>query len=172
MAVTDEMLTIAEDIRPPHCCLVPEKREELTTEGGLDVAGQISRLREAVGRLQATGARVSLFIDPDERQLDAAAEVGAPVVEIHTGRYADAVDRDTAHKEYLRIVQAARHAERLGLIVHGGHGLNYHNVQPVAAIPQMRELNIGHAIVSEAIWVGLAEAVAKMKRLMKDARRT
>ncbi len=170
MAVTEEMLTIAERIRPEDCCLVPERREELTTEGGLDVAGQRGRLSEACARLREVGVRVSLFIDAEPRQIEAAAKVGAPVIEIHTGHYADA--RGAAQeREYRRIVEAVRLGGSLGLQVNAGHGLNYHNVQPIAAITEIRELNIGHAIVARAVFAGLEGAVREMKRLMGEARR-
>ena len=171
MAVTDEMLDIAGHIQPSDCCLVPERREELTTEGGLDVAGQTTRIADACQSLHAHGIRVSLFIDPDARQLDAACEVGAPVVELHTGCFADATGQDARGRELERIRQAARHGAGLGLKVHAGHGLHYHNVQPVAAVPEILELNIGHAIVTRAVIDGLARAVMDMKTLMLDARR-
>lgn len=169
MAVTGEMLSIAERVRPADCCLVPERREELTTEGGLDVAGQRDRIREACARLAAAGIRVSLFIDADPAQIDAAAEVGAPVIEIHTGHFADAetvAQRDT---ELAKVVQAVEHGLDVGLQVNAGHGLNYHNVQEIAAIPGIRELNIGHAIIARAVFVGLQPAVREIKRLMREA---
>lgn len=169
MAVTDEMLGIAERIRPQDCCLVPEKREELTTEGGLDVLGQESRMLDACARMREAGVRVSLFIDADKAQIDAAVRVGAPVIEIHTGHYATA--RGAAQQaELARIKEAALYAASLGLHVNAGHGLHYHNVQPIAAIAVMRELNIGHAIIARAIFSGLGEAVREMKRLMIEAR--
>ena len=169
MAVTDEMLGIAERVQPQDCCLVPEKRAELTTEGGLEVAGQEARMLEACSRLRAAGVRVSLFIDADHAQIDAAVRVGAPVIEIHTGHYATA--RGAAQQaELARIREAARYAHGLGLHVNAGHGLHYHNVQAIAAIPEMRELNIGHAIIARAIFSGLGEAVREMKRLMVEAR--
>ena len=169
MAVTEEMLGIAERIQPQDCCLVPEKRAELTTEGGLEVAGQEVRMVEACSRLRAAGVRVSLFIDADHAQIDAAVRVGAPVIEIHTGHYATA--RGAAQQaELARIREAARYAHGLGLHVNAGHGLHYHNVQAIAAIPEMRELNIGHAIIARAIFSGLGEAVREMKRLMIEAR--
>ncbi|MDH4106685.1 MAG: pyridoxine 5'-phosphate synthase [Gammaproteobacteria bacterium] len=170
MAVTDEMIGIACDIRPSDCCLVPERREELTTEGGLDVASQVERVRDACRRLAACGIRVSLFIDPDERQLDAAAAVGAPVVELQTGAYAE-VDGDEQRKELERVVHAARYGHRKGLTVHAGHGLHYENVKPIAGIPEIVELNIGHAIVARAVFDGMDAAVREMKRLMQEARR-
>ncbi len=169
MAVTEEMLAIAEQVRPEDCCLVPERREELTTEGGLDVVGQTDRLRDACARLAAAGVRVSLFIDADPRQIEAAVEVGAPVIEIHTGHYADA--RGAAQEaEYRKVVEAVERGLDLGLQVNAGHGLNYQNVGPIAAIPGIRELNIGHAIVARAVFTGLPEAVREMKRLMREAR--
>ena len=169
LAVTDEMLEIACEFAPSDCCLVPERREELTTEGGLDVAGQVERVRAACGRLEDAGVRVSLFIDPDERQLEAAVACGAPVVELHTGAYAEA-DAASRAAELQRIVAAAALGERLGLVVNAGHGLYYDNVGAIAAIPQIVELNIGHGIVSRAVFDGLAVAVAEMKRLMTEAR--
>jgi len=169
MAVTDEMLTIAGGIRPQDCCLVPEKREELTTEGGLDVAGQLDKVTGACSQLAASGIRVSLFIDPDPRQLDAAVTAAAPVVELHTGAYADA-DPGTQDAELQRIVEAAAYGKQIGLTVHAGHGLHYENVKPVAEIPEIVELNIGHAIVARAVFDGFTVAVSEMKRLMIEAR--
>jgi len=171
MAVTGEMLDIAERIRPADCCLVPERREELTTEGGLDVAGQPERIRAACDRLAAAGVRVSLFIDADAAQVSAAAEAGAPCIEIHTGRFADAPDERTRQRELSRIVEAVALGTEAGLQVNAGHGLHYHNVGDVAAIPELRELNIGHAIIARAVFTGLAAAVTEMKRLMRAARR-
>ncbi len=170
MAVTDEMLGIALEIGPRDCCLVPERREELTTEGGLDVASQADRIRDACARLADAGIRVSLFVDPDPAQLEASVAVGAPVVELHTGAYADAVGEEAQLRELNRVREAAAHGASLGLRVHAGHGLHYHNVKPVAAIPAVRELNIGHAIVARAIFDGLSTAVIEMKRLMAEAR--
>lgn len=169
MAVTGEMLDIATRLRPADCCLVPEKRSELTTEGGLEVAGQQPALRDAVARLAAAGIRVSLFIDPDPRQIAAARAVGAPVIELHTGAYAESRGAARAH-ELDRLRAAAREAAALGLTVNAGHGLDYHNVQPVAAIPEMVELNIGYAIIGRSIFTGLAAAVREMKSLMVAAR--
>ncbi len=171
MAATPEMLQIAEDLRPQDCCLVPERRDELTTEGGLNVRAQQPVIRDACARLAAAGIRVSLFVDPDPQQLDAAVEVGAPVVELHTGAYAEAGGAEQA-RQLARMIQAARHAEGLGLTVNAGHGLHYHNVQPVAAITQVAELNIGHAIIARAVFHGLASAVTEMKHLMLAARTT
>ena len=169
MAVTGEMLDIARRIGPEDCCLVPEKRNEVTTEGGLDVAGQLDRIARACDDLAKRGIRVSLFIDPDERQVEAAARSGARVVELHTGAYAEAPVSERA-PELHRIVSAARLAAGKGLTVHAGHGLHYHNVQPIAAIREIVELNIGHAIVSRAVFHGLAAAVSEMKHLMLAAR--
>ena len=170
MAATDEMLAIAVRIRPSDCCLVPEKREELTTEGGLDVLAQEAMLKVYCQQLADAGIRVSLFIDADPAQLDAAARIGVPVVEIHTGHYAEAYhDRSAREKELQRIVLAARHAHALGLQVNAGHGLDYHNVQAIAAIDVVEELNIGHSIVSRALFTGWKEAVAEMKRLILAA---
>ena len=171
MAVTDEMLAIAERHSPRDVCLVPERREELTTEGGLDVCGRLESISAACERLRAAGIRVSLFIDPDESQLDAALAAGAPVVELHTGAYAEAGDaqRDA---ELERIATAARYGTELGLIVNAGHGLHYENVQPIARIAEIVELNIGHAIVSRALFDGFESAVAEMRRLMVEARQS
>ena len=171
MAVTDSMLAIATRVRPADCCLVPERREELTTEGGLDVAGQRAKVGAAVAALGAAGIRVSLFVDPDFEQLEASAAVGAPVVELHTGAYADATASEARARELARIETASRHAEKLGLTVHAGHGLHYHNVTAIAAIPEIVELNIGHAIVARALFEGMHVAVATMKRLMLESRR-
>ena len=170
MAVTDEMLDIALEILPRDCCLVPERREELTTEGGLDVASQAGRIQQACARLSEAGIRVSLFVDPEPAQMEASVSVGAPVVELHTGAYADAVGEEAQLRELNRVREAAAHAASLGLRVHAGHGLHYHNVQPVAAIPAVRELNIGHAIIARAIFDGLSTAVIEMKRLIAEAR--
>jgi pyridoxine 5-phosphate synthase len=170
MAATDAMLAIARSVRPQDCCLVPEKREELTTEGGLDVAGQVARLRDCCAALNEAGVRVSLFVDPEPAQLEAALAAGAPVVELHTGAYADSTGERQA-LELMRIAEAARFGSRIGLTIHAGHGLNYHNVQPVAAIPEIVELNIGHAIVARAVIDGMGPAVRDMKALMDAARR-
>jgi len=166
MAATREMGEIVRRIRPADCCLVPERREELTTEGGLDVAGNREYLKGFCGMLAEAGVRVSLFIDAESGQLEAACEVGAPVVEIHTGRYADAADHSTRAMELDRIRKAVTLGKELGLQVNAGHGLDYHNVREIAAIPGVSELNIGHAIVARAIFSGLAAAVADMKRVM------
>jgi pyridoxine 5-phosphate synthase len=169
MAVTDEMLAIAARIRPADCCLVPERRAEVTTEGGLDVVGQIARLRDSCARLAAADIRVALFIDPEPAQIEATARAGAPVIELHTGRYCESTGA-TAARELERLRAGARLAATLGLEVHAGHGLHYHNVQAVAAIPEITELNIGHAIVARAVFSGLADAVRDMKALMVAAR--
>lgn len=171
LAVTDDMLAFAERIAPADCCLVPERREELTTEGGLDVAGQGPRVAEACRRLAARGVRVSLFIDPVPEQLHAAREAGAPVVEIHTGRYADASDPAVRAVERERIEGSVALGNSLGLQVNAGHGLNYQNVAEIARIGGIVELNIGHAIVGRALFTGMGEAVREMKRLMAGARR-
>lgn len=162
MAATDEMVRIARALRPHACCLVPERRAEITTEGGLDAAGGGPALRDAVAALADAGIRVSLFVDPDPRQLDAAAALGAPVVELHTGAYADG-----RAGELARLVEAARIAAALGLEVHAGHGLDFANVAPVAAISELRELNIGHFLMGEAMFTGLAHAVGHMKACLR-----
>jgi pyridoxine 5-phosphate synthase len=169
MAATDAMVAIARRLRPQDVCLVPEKRQELTTEGGLDVASQVARLRQVCAALREAGSRVSLFIDPDASQLEASLEAGAPAVELHTGAYAETTGERQA-LELARLVEASRYGSRIGLTVHAGHGLHYHNVQPVAAIPEIVELNIGHSIVARAIVDGMAAAVREMKMLMNAAR--
>ena len=169
MAVTPEMLAFAEKARPEDCCLVPERREELTTEGGLDVAARPELMAEACTRLAVAGVRVSLFIDPDPVQVEAAAGVGAPVIEIHTGTYADAADAASRELEFLRIREAVDTGIAAGLQVNAGHGLHYHNVEPIAAMPEIAELNIGHAIIARALFTGLGEAVSEMRRLMRSA---
>ena len=170
MAVNEEMLRIAENIRPRDCCLVPERRAELTTEGGLDVAKQLSTVHAACQRLAVAGIKVSLFINAEPAQLDAVLRTGAPAIEIHTGHYAD-VDGEARSVELERIRKFAQQAVKSGLHVHAGHGLTLENVGPVAAIPEIEELNIGHSIVARAVSVGLAEAVSEMKRAMLDARK-
>jgi pyridoxine 5-phosphate synthase len=172
MAVTGEMIGIACRVRPADCCLVPENRAELTTEGGLDVSAREELIAEACAELAAGGVRVSLFVDPDPAQLEASCRAGAPVVELHTGCYADAQTDGDRAAELERVRIAARRGEELGLLVHAGHGLHYDNVGPIAAIPEIRELNIGHAIVARAVIDGLPLAVSEMKRLMIEARRT
>ena len=171
MAVTEEMLAMAEKYRPADACLVPEKREELTTEGGLEVAGQLDRIKQACQRLAAANVRVSLFIDPEISQIEAALACGAPVVELHTGRYADAETDEQAARELAIITEAAEQAHARGLQVNAGHGLHYHNTQAIAAIPQLVELNIGHAIVARSVFSGFQTAVKDMKQLMQEARR-
>jgi pyridoxine 5-phosphate synthase len=169
MAVTDEMLRIAQSVKPQDVCLVPESRQEITTEGGLDVIAHQARVQAATAALHGAGIRVSLFIDPDEAQIEAARRAGAPVIELHTGAYADAHGSGRA-REFERLRAAAKFAASLGLTVNAGHGLNYHNVEPIAAIPEIIELNIGHSIVARAIIDGLANAVRDMKDLMRRAR--
>lgn len=169
MAATKEMITFATSIKPQYCCLVPEKREEVTTEGGLDVAGNVEHLKNACQALMEEGIKVSLFIDPDKDQIMASKRAGATIVELHTGAYASAI---ATHKNAIlqQIRDAAEYAHQLGLQVNAGHGLHYHNVQPIASIPQIVELNIGHAIVAQALMVGFSEAVKQMKYLMMQAR--
>ncbi|WP_437614443.1 pyridoxine 5'-phosphate synthase [Erwinia sp. V71] len=171
MAVTDEMVAIACETKPHFCCLVPEKREEVTTEGGLDVAGQLKKVKSAVKQLQKAGILVSLFIDADKKQIDAAVKSGAPYIEIHTGAYAEAEEGKARDEELARIREAATYAAGKGLKVNAGHGLTYHNVLPIAALPEMHELNIGHAIIGRAVMCGLPEAVKEMKQLLREARR-
>ncbi|HVE43866.1 MAG TPA: pyridoxine 5'-phosphate synthase [Gammaproteobacteria bacterium] len=170
MAVTDAMLQYAEKILPTYCCFVPEKRAELTTEGGLDVIKQASLIQDAVTHLQSLGMLVSLFIDPDAAQIEASARCGAKIVELHTGCFAEAVTHHEQEAELHRLQKAATIAQQAGLIVNAGHGLNYQNVQAIARIPEVNELNIGHAIIAQAFFIGLAPAVQEMKRLMIEAR--
>jgi pyridoxine 5-phosphate synthase len=170
MAITDEMLFFAENIQPEFCCLVPEKREELTTEGGLDIVGKLRTTKNACSRLHDAGIRVSLFIDADKDQINAAAEAGARVIEIHTGHYADAANIAEKNIELEKIINAVDFAKSLGLQVNAGHGLSYDNVQSIAAIDDIIELNIGHSIISQSLFSGLHEAVQRMKRLMQEAR--
>lgn len=170
MAVTDEMVKYAIKMLPAHVCLVPEKRQELTTEGGLDVIGQEAKIKDATLRLKEKNIEVSLFIDADLNQIEAAARSEAPVIEIHTGAYADAKSMAEKEHEFHRIVKAAEFAHQLGLIVNAGHGLNYQNVQAIVQIPQINELNIGHGIIARAIFMGLENAVREMKQLMLEAR--
>lgn len=169
MAATDEMLEIALRHKPHACCIVPEKRQELTTEGGLDAAGQHNRLKHYVDVLSGAGIRVSLFIDPDKRQLDAAHDLGAPVTELHTGAYCELVGTQQ-EEELERIRQAATYGASLGLEMHAGHGLSYETVKPIAAIPELKELNIGHFLIGEAIFHGLEASIREMRRLMDEAR--
>ncbi len=170
MAVTDEMLAIACKLQPADCCLVPERRQELTTEGGLEVAGQKARITDACAQLGEAGVRVSLFIDPDPVQVEAAAECGAPVIELHTGNYADALNPAQQERELQRIVQAMEKGKACGLQVNAGHGLHYHNVATIASLNDICELNIGHAIIARSLFTGLDAAVREMKSLMRDAR--
>ncbi len=170
MAVTEEMLAIAIATKPAFVCLVPEKREELTTEGGLDIVGSFAKVDSAVKRLTAAGIQVSLFIDADNAQIDAAVKTGTPYIELHTGQYADAPTEELQEQELKRIAEAATYATQQGLKVNAGHGLNYHNVKPIAALPEIVELNIGHAIVARAVVDGFAAAVAEMKRLLVEGR--
>lgn len=170
MAVTDDMIKYAMKLKPAHCCLVPEKRAELTTEGGLDVVTQQSKVQEAAKHLKHAGIEVSLFIDPEVKQIEAALHCDVPVIEIHTGAYADAKSEADQDKELRRIIKAVQFAHQAGLVVNAGHGLNYENVQSIARIPQINELNIGHGIIARAIFMGLEPAVREMKRLMTEAR--
>jgi pyridoxine 5-phosphate synthase len=172
LAVAPDIIAIACRIRPADCCLVPERRAELTTEGGLDVSRHFDAVTDACSQFRAHGIRAGLFIDADERQIEAAVRTGAPVIELHTGGYADATTGEQRAAELFRIASAARLAAAAGLEVHAGHGLNYHNVGPIAAIAEIVELNIGHALVARAVFTGMAAAVADMKRLMRDARTT
>lgn len=165
VALTPEMLAFAQEIQPEHVCLVPERREELTTEGGLDVLGQVQRIRDAIAALPAS--EVSLFIDPDLQQIQAAKDSGAPVIELHTGRYAEAETLEEQAHELQRLARAVEFATGLGLVVNAGHGLHYHNVQPIAALPGINELNIGHAIVAQAVFVGFKQAVRDMAELIR-----
>jgi pyridoxine 5-phosphate synthase len=169
MAVTEEMIVIAENVKPAAICLVPEKREELTTEGGLDVVGNEINIKSACDRLAAVGSEVSLFIDANEQQIEAAKRCGAPVIEIHTGHYADASSPEEQQKELIRITQATEFALGLGLIVNAGHGLHYHNTEAIAAIKGITELNIGHAIMAHSMFVGLKTAVREMRDLIENA---
>ncbi|MDX2320209.1 MAG: pyridoxine 5'-phosphate synthase [Moritella sp.] len=170
MAVTAEMLDIACEIKPEFVCLVPEKREELTTEGGLDVVGQQDKITQAVKRLTEAGILVSLFIDADKEQIDAAVSSGAPYIEVHTGAYADADSDSEQQAELKKIAAGVSYAHNAGLKVNAGHGLHYHNVQPIAAIPEIYELNIGHAIIARATFDGLGKAVKDMQILIQEAR--
>jgi pyridoxine 5-phosphate synthase len=169
MAATEEMLEIAIRARPHAACIVPEKREERTTEGGIDVINHFARLKSVVGALSSAGIRVSMFIEPDRKQLDASRELGAPVVELHTGAYANARS-DERDRLLKHIRNAAEFGADLGLEIHAGHGLTFENVRPIAAIPHIRELNIGHFLIGEAIFTGLTDSIQKMRRLMDDAR--
>ncbi|WP_417658416.1 pyridoxine 5'-phosphate synthase [Pseudidiomarina sp.] len=170
MAVTPEMLAIATRIKPTYCCLVPEKREELTTEGGLDVAGQQDKITAAVAQLAESNIATSLFIDADKRQIDAAVACGAPIIELHTGHYAEQRDENAQQQALAQLRSAAEYAQAAGLQVNAGHGLHYHNTAAIAVIPQLLELNIGHAIIARAVLVGLEQAVRDMKAIMQQAR--
>ena len=169
MAVTDDIVAFACRLRPQDCCLVPERRQELTTEGGLDVVGGFKKITASCVRLADVGVRVSLFVDADPDQIEAAAKTGAPAIEIHTGRYADAATDEARRQELVRIEQAVQQGLEHKLLVNAGHGLNYHNVQAIAAIPGISDLNIGHAIIARALFTGMQEAVREMKRLMNEA---
>jgi len=171
MAVTDEMITIAKKINPEYVCLVPEKREEVTTEGGLDVVGNYDKVKKACDELGAQGIKVSLFIDADETQIKASQEVGAPFIEIHTGKYADAITPLLVDKEFDIIAKGVSYAKSVGLTVNAGHGLHYHNTARVATIPDIYELNIGHSIISRAVFTGLERAVSDMKNILIEARK-
>ncbi len=170
MAVTEEMLQIAEKLKPEHCCLVPEKRAELTTEGGLNVLSQENVIHHACDRLKAAGIEVSLFIDPDPKQIEAAHRCGVPIIELTTGQYAEAKNISEMQSCLQRLQEASKIAEKFGLIVNAGHGLNYENVQAIAAIPQIHELNIGHSIIAYSVYWGMKEAVSKMYNLMCQVR--
>ncbi|WP_180023358.1 pyridoxine 5'-phosphate synthase [Acinetobacter sp. YH1901134] len=170
MAVTNEMVEFAKEIQPHHVCFVPEKREEVTTEGGLDVVGHFEDVKNATQALAAIGCEVSLFIDADFAQIDAAIACGAPTIELHTGAYADAETPEAQKVELERIIQGAEYAASKGLIVNAGHGLNLDNVTPIARIAQIHELNIGHSIIADAVFIGLAQSVKQMKAAIKSAR--
>lgn len=170
MAMTGDMLDFAEKTKPEFVCIVPERREELTTEGGLDVAGQLNRSEEACRRLSAAGIRVSLFIDTEQRQIEAAHAAGAKVIELHTGHFAAAEHEGDKHLALQKFKDCVDYARHLGMQVNAGHGLNYHNVQAIATLPDVTELNIGHGIIARAVFTGLAGAIMEMKRLMQEAR--
>jgi len=172
MAATDEMRAIALLVKPTDVCLVPEKREELTTEGGLNVAGQQNRLKEYVTDFESANIHTSMFIDPDKTQIDACVAIGAPVIELHTGAYAECKSAAAQQSELEKLIEAASYAHSLGLIVNAGHGLNRNNVQAIAAIPEINELNIGHSLIADALLMGLPKAVTEMKHLMISARRS
>jgi pyridoxine 5-phosphate synthase len=172
MAVTDEMIALAVKVSPYACCLVPEKREELTTEGGLDIVGNLNHIQWACDRLKTADIEVSLFIDPDERQIDAAIKAGAPVIELHTGCYADAKNSKQQAKQLVRIQQAAYYANSAGLQVNAGHGLHFYNVEKICVISEIIELNIGHSIIAQALFSGLAQTVKDLKHIMRKARQS
>ncbi len=170
MAVTDEMIAIACDVKPDDCCLVPEKREELTTEGGLDVIRYETEITDACEKLAVAGIKVSLFIDADLQQIEAAKRSGAPVIEIHTGHYADAEDQKKQQQRLNEIIVACEHAENIGLQVNAGHGLNRQNINAIASLQPIRELNIGHAIIADSVFMGLEKTIVEYKRLMRESR--
>lgn len=170
MAVTDEMVAIAEEVRPENCCLVPESREELTTEGGLDVITHAAAIKDACTRLGEAQVKVSLFIDADKKQIDAAKAAGAPAIEIHTGHYADAGSREQREQLFEQIREAVTHARNIGLQVNAGHGLNLQNLKPIAGLEAIQELNIGHALIADALFMGLEQSVKRYKQLMNEAR--
>lgn len=170
MAASAEMIALAEKLKPDYCCVVPERRQELTTEGGLDVAGNVSGIRDACFRLSEAGIRVSLFIDPDPYQIEAAKLAGAEVVELHTGAYADVVNDEQKISEMKKLIDGVHSCSDLDIQVNAGHGLNYHNVQAIASIPQICELNIGHGIIARALFTGMETAVREMKQLLREAR--
>ncbi len=169
MAVTEKMLSFAERVKPEFCCLVPESREELTTEGGLDVAGQIDKVSEACVRLKKSGIRVSLFIDTDDKQISASRDSGAEFIELHTGHFADAAFANETEIELAKIISGVKLAKSLGLRVNAGHGLNYQNVAQIAQIPDIEELNIGHGIIARAVFTGLDEAIREIKTIIQAA---
>lgn len=170
MAVTDEMISIASDVKPEDCCLVPEKREELTTEGGLDVLRYENIITRACEKLADAGIKVSLFIDADLKQIDAAKRTGAPVIEIHTGHYADAENQSSQQQLLNDIIVASEHADNIGLQVNAGHGLNRQNIHAIAGLQLIQELNIGHAIIADSVFIGLEESIREYKKLMREAR--
>ena len=171
MAATDEMIDIACMLKPYDCCLVPEKRQELTTEGGLDVYSRVDFLSTCVGKLKQSGIRVSIFVDPDPKQIESSQMIGADAVEIHTGLYADSANPSDQAYELNRIKECAVHADRIGLRVNAGHGLHYENTSDIAAIREIKELNIGHSIIARAVNTGIAEAVSEMKSIMIKSRK-
>lgn len=171
IAATDEMINIACTLKPHCCCLVPERRQELTTEGGLDVINKANKLQDIIFKLTEAGIRVSLFIDPNEQQISVAYNIGAPYIELHTGMYSHATDATTQNLEYKRIKKSVQYAVNNGLKVNAGHGLNYYNVRPIAMLPGIQELNIGHSIISRSMFCGLSKAIQDMKKLIQDSRR-
>jgi len=171
MALTDEMIAIAQKLKPEFVCLVPEKRAELTTEGGLDVISNLDKVKSVCDKLVASGIQVSIFIDPDNNQIEAARESSATYIELHTGSYADAIDEKQRYQELVKIEQAAEFANNIGLKVNAGHGLSYHNVHDIAKIPEIIELNIGHSVVARAVFTGFEQAVKDMKQLLNESRK-